>query len=171
VATTTPSNDILIDTRKIPTRRRLRYSSMDELMADAMRIAEAERAGTLRRLGNWTPGQAFGHVAGWMDYGFDGYPVKIPWFIRLIVRRMKNRILRDGMPPGRKLPGAPRGTYAAEPMALDEGLDRLSRAVDRLRARPPEKPNPMFGPLTHQQWIDLNLRHAELHLGFFLPGG
>src|SRR5947207_1029713 len=91
---TSPANDILIDTRKIPTRRKLRFTTLDDLMADAMRIAEAERGGTLRRLGNWTPGRAFGHIAGWMSYAFDGYPMKIPWFIRLMVRPMKNRILR-----------------------------------------------------------------------------
>jgi hypothetical protein len=169
VATTTPPNDILIDTGKIPTRRKLRFASLDELMADVMRIADAERAGTLRRLGNWTPGQAFGHIAGWMDYAFDGYPIRPPLPIKIMARLMKNRIITSGMRPGLKIPRTIAGTYCTDVLPLDEGLQRLQKACDRLRSAAPAQPNPMFGPLTHQQWIDLNLRHAELHLGFFLP--
>jgi len=39
--------------------------------------------------------------------------------------------------------------------------------MERLRAGPPARPNVIFGPLTHDEWIQLHLRHAELHLSFF----
>jgi hypothetical protein len=155
----------------VTNRRKLRFATLDDLMRDAMRLAEAERAGTLCRRGNWTLGQALGHIAGWMNYAFDGYPMNPPWFIRMIVRLMKNRILRDGMSAGRRIPRVPGGTHSTDVLPLDEGLDRLSRAVDRLRSTDPARPNPMFGKLTHQQWIELNLRHAELHLSFFDVSG
>ena len=29
--------------------------------------------------------------------------------------------------------------------------------------------HPIFGKLTHDEWIAINLRHAELHLGFQVP--
>jgi hypothetical protein len=29
--------------------------------------------------------------------------------------------------------------------------------------------NPAFGKLTHEQWVQLNLRHAELHLRLQVP--
>ena len=39
----------------------------------------------------------------------------------------------------------------------------------RLDARPPDAPNPIFGRLTHDEWKAINLRHAELHMGFLHP--
>jgi hypothetical protein len=33
----------------------------------------------------------------------------------------------------------------------------------------PTTGNPAFGKLTHEQWIQLNLRRAELHPGFQVP--
>ena len=41
----------------------------------------------------------------------------------------------------------------------------------RLRRSAPKDPNPLFGRLTHEQWVQLNLRHAELHLGNLGAGG
>lgn len=158
-----------INTRQVKQRRTLRFTSLDEMMLEAMRIAEAERSGNLKTLGNWTAGQTFGHIAGWMNYAFDGYPMQPPFPLKLIARLFKKRILQKGMSPGMRIPKTDGGTYSSDPMSLDEGLQRLSRAVDRLRSTAPAASNPMFGPLTHQQWIDLNLRHAELHLGFLNP--
>ena len=43
-----------IETGKVQERRRLRFNSVDELRAEIDRIVAAERAGTLRRSGNWT---------------------------------------------------------------------------------------------------------------------
>ena len=51
----------------------------------------------------------------------------------------------------------------------DRWFSRFRAAMDRLRTTAPAAPNPVFGRLTHEQWIQLNLRHAELHLGFHLP--
>jgi hypothetical protein len=166
VEATVPTNSV--NTRHVHGRRKLRFSSLDEMMADVMRIAEADRAGTLKTLGNWTAGQCFGHIAGWMTYAFDGYPMRPPRFMKVIGRMIKNKVLRDGMGAGMKIPKAgSTGTYCSDPMSLDEGLQRLSQASNRLQMTDPRAVNPVFGPLTHQQWIDLNLRHAELHLSFF----
>jgi hypothetical protein len=54
-------------------------------------------------------------------------------------------------------------------MPLDEALPRLQRVMDRLKVEVPTIPNELFGPLTHEEWIAINLRHIELHLGFFIP--
>ena len=37
----------------------------------------------------------------------------------------------------------------------------------RLESQVPTRPNPLFVSLTHEEYIKLNLRHAELHLSFF----
>ena len=62
-----------------------------------------------------------------------------------------------------RLPG---GTVGLEELSTDDGLRRFREAFTRLRQTAPTKSNPVFGPLTHEQWIALNLRHAELHLSF-----
>jgi hypothetical protein len=52
---------------------------------------------------------------------------------------------------------------------LEESLPRYRSALERLKKETPTAPNVIFGALTHEEWIALNLRHAELHLGFLLP--
>jgi hypothetical protein len=161
-----------IDTSKVTDRRNLRFNSPDDLWRDVDQIAAADRAGRLRRTGNWTTGQTFGHLAAWTSFPYDGYPptLRAPWFVILILKGRKNKYLNQGLPAGVHIPKVPGGTAGIEPLALDEGLSRLRGAWDRLRKSPPSVPNPIFGPLSYQEWINLNLRHGELHLSFLHPG-
>ena len=156
-----------VDTGRVTGCRTLRFASLDELWADVERLGAAERGGTLRRRGNWTLGQALGHLATWAQFAFDGTPLNPPWFIKLILRMRKKRYLNEGMPRGVKIPKVEGGTLGTEPMSLDEGLSRYRAVIDRLRRETPSKPNVIFGPLTHEEWVKLQLRHAELHLSFF----
>jgi hypothetical protein len=158
-----------VDTRKVPGRRLLRFESIDQVLIDVDRLAAAERAGKLRRLGNWTLGQALGHLASWAEYGYTGAPLKTPFFIRWVLRMRKQKFLYGPMRSGVRIPGVEGGTLATDPVPLDEALDRYRRVLTRLKAEPPTAPSPIFGPLTHEEGIALTLRHAELHLGFFVP--
>jgi hypothetical protein len=54
-----------VDTAKVANRRSLRFESIDHVLAEVDRLAESRRAGRLKRLGNWTLGQALGHLATW----------------------------------------------------------------------------------------------------------
>jgi hypothetical protein len=160
-----------IDTGKVKDRRALHFNTLEEMWADVQRIAAAERAGKLRRTGNWSAGQTLGHLAAWADFAFDGYPpdMKVPWFIKLFLKLRKKQFLRGPLPAGVKIPRVEGGTKGIEPLSLDEGLARLRRAMDRLEASPPGTANVIFGPLTHEQWQALHLRHGELHLSFLHP--
>lgn len=168
---TVVSGGTSLDTGKVTDRRKLRFQSSRELLADAERIAAAERSGRLRRTGNWTAGQAFGHLAAWASYPYDGYPpqLRAPWFIKLIIRLKKKQFLQGQMPSGVRIPKVEGGTAGTEPLPLDDGLLKLRQAWERLDARPPDAPNPIFGRLTHDEWKAINLRHAELHMGFLHP--
>lgn len=157
------------DTGKIKGRRQLRFNSIDEALAEANRLAEAERQGRLAQLGNWTLGQALGHIAAWIEFGYDGFPISAPWFVRLFVWFQKKKFLYGAMPAGVKIPGVSGGTLATEPMSGDDGLARVTAAFQRLKAEPQKHPSPVLGKLTHEEAIALNLRHAELHLSFFAP--
>jgi hypothetical protein len=152
-------------------RRKLHFDSIDDAISEAERLVAAERAGRLECIGNWQPGQALGHLATWANFALDGYPPQLhpPLPVRLIARLMKNSILTKGMMPGMRIGKLPGGTVGLEPLEPEEGLHRFRAAFERLRTTPPTIPNPAFGPLTHEQWIALNLRHAELHLSFQCP--
>jgi hypothetical protein len=162
---------VQIDTGKVTDRRSLRFADSRDLLADVERVAAAERRGALRRTGNWTAGQTLGHLAAWASFPYEGYPPELnpPWFVKFILRFQKNRFLHRPMPHGVKIPGVEGGTKGLDVLSLDEGLARLRSAWQRLDAGPPSRPNPIFGPLTHDEWKQLNLRHAELHLSYLHP--
>lgn len=156
---------------KVVEFRLLKLSTLDDLLREADRLAAAEQAGTLRTTGNWTLGQTLGHLAAWIDFPFDGYPpeIKPPWFVKALLRMRKKQFLHAAMPRGVRIPKIEGGTLGTAPMPTDEGLRRIRAAVERLKAGAPPHPNPIFGRLSHQEWIAGNLRHAELHFGYLQP--
>ncbi len=157
-----------LDTSKVANRRKPRFNSIDDLRAEIERIVAADEAGQLRLAGNWTAGQVLGHLAAWINYAYDGFPVKqAPWFIRVYLRMKLKSYLRDKMPAGVKIPGVEGGTTGIELLTTADAAAKLRRALDRLASNEPAPHNsPAFGKLDHEQSIALNLRHAELHLSF-----
>jgi hypothetical protein len=157
----------LVDTAVAP-HRKLRFHSIEDALAEVDRILAAEQSGKLSTTGNWTPGQAMGHVAAWINYSYEGYPLgPPPWFVRFILKRMVKKYMRKGMPTGRRIPGVDNGTYGVEPMSTVEGAEKLKKALKRLASDEPARfDSPAFGSMPHADRIQLNLRHAELHLGF-----
>jgi hypothetical protein len=89
----------------------------------------------------------------------------------MILRTRKKKYLYEALPVGVHIPKVEGGTLSTEPLSLDDGLTRLRSAWDRLRTAPPGRPNIIFGPMSHKEWTQLNLRHAELHLSFLHPEG
>ena len=150
-------------------RRRLRFESLDEVREDVQGLVDAEQRGRLKQLGNWTLGQTFGHLSAWVDYSYTGPPFKPPFFIRWILRLRKHKFLHEPMPAGVRIPGVPGGTTATDPRPLPEATEAYTRSLERLKAEAPALPHLIFGHLPHQEWILINLRHAELHLSFFVP--
>jgi hypothetical protein len=158
-----------VDTAKVTSRRDLHFDSIDQVLAEVDRLVEAERAGKLKHVGNWTLGQTLGHLACWTEYGYTDFPLKPPFFIRWFLRLRKNSWLHKPMQPGLRIPGVAGGTMATEPMPLDEALPRFRKVMERLKTEEPPVPSPALGKLTHQESIAITLRHAELHLGFMVP--
>jgi hypothetical protein len=158
-------------TSRTANRRLLRFESIGAVLAEVDRLVAAERAGQLQRRGNWTLGQTLGHLAAWAEYSYTGTPLQVPFYIRWILRLRKRKMLYGPMRAGVKIPGIPGGTLATEDVPLEEALGRMRRVMQRLASEPPTAPSPIFGPLNHEEWIALHLRHAELHLGFLVPEG
>lgn len=163
----TAAGKLGVNTSKVTDRRKIRFATVPDLLADADRLIAAENAGTLRKSGNWTLGQALAHLAAWVDFAYDGYPIQPPWFVRIAVRPFKRKFIRGGLPAGQRIPRIEGGTLATEPVDTDEANTRFRRSWDRLVKVAPTIPNPIFGPMSHDEWIQGHLRHAELHLSFF----
>ncbi|HVZ95204.1 MAG TPA: DUF1569 domain-containing protein, partial [Phycisphaerales bacterium] len=95
-----------IDTAKVTDRRKLRFKSPEDALRDAEALVAADFAGTLRSTGNWTLGQTLGHLASWINYSFDGFPIrKPPFFIRWILKGRKSQFVQGEMRQGVKIPG------------------------------------------------------------------
>jgi hypothetical protein len=157
------------DTKLVQGRRSLQLASLREVGAEADRLAALESAARLTALGNWRLGQVFGHLASWMSYPFDGYPMTTPWFMPLFRPLLRRQLLGAGpMPVGVRIPKAPDGTYGTEPLSTSDGLKRLHTSIARLDTTCPSVTNPVLGRLTHDEWKLLNIKHANLHLSFFV---
>lgn len=158
----------MIDTSKVKQRRKLQFDTIDDCLAELGKLEEAEREGKLKTLGNWTAGQNLSHLAAWIEYGWDGYPMsKPPLPIRLAMKLMLGKILKNGMDAGVKIPGIEGGTLGADDMETLAAVDRLRTALNRLKSgEEAVHDSPAFGEMSHEKRVKLNLRHAELHLGF-----
>jgi hypothetical protein len=172
----------MIDTTNVPVgeggRRRLRFDGLDAMLADARACVGADARGRLVRRGNWSIGQALNHIAAWIEYPFVGYPPELvlPEVMTAAARAAKARIMSEPMHPGERLPveGLSAGTLATEDVGGVVGLARLETAAAHLRTGKPDGPTPFadpaFGTITRREWMEMSLRHAELHLSFFVPG-
>src|SRR5688572_24347585 len=85
-----------VDTTKVQGRRTLRFATLEEMLADAERLA----AGPSRTLGNWSLGQILDHLAVWLEFPLDGFPITVPWYIRWAVWPFKGWMIRSAMRPG-----------------------------------------------------------------------
>jgi hypothetical protein len=158
-----------INTRAVSGRRIVTHlRSLDDVIADAQRLARAEQTRSLRQLGNWSLGQACNHLSVWIEFSYDGVPQPHPPFlVRLLARPFKSAFLNGNLPAGIRMRGVPGGTHGCEPMSTEEGISRLITSAARLDREAPTLPNVVFGPLTHAQWRALHINHAKLHLSFF----
>jgi len=157
-----------VDTRTSPEYRALRFNSVDECISVVNQIASSADAGNLVATGNWTPGQIMTHLANWINYAYEGFPIAPPpFFVRWILRLRFRKILSEGMPRGVRIPRVEGGTVGMEDIVTDEAARRLLTALERLKSDENARfDSPAFGAMSHSDRIALNLRHAELHLSF-----
>ena len=159
-----------INTRKVTGRREVRFETLGELRSDVERLRDAAAGGSLESLGNWTAGQATQHLARFMACSIDGFgwaPIYLrPMGIVLQVFLGK-KLFHKPPPPGMKLPEKT-PFFPDKDVRDDAGAAELLGVLDRVEAgeRFSHK-SPLLGRLTHEQWIKLHLRHAELHMSFF----
>jgi len=71
------------------------------------------------------------------------------------------------MRAGFKLPKDAAALLPRAGVSFEDGMARLRHALARLEAgERMTHPSSFLGPLTHDEWVRLNLNHTQLHLGF-----
>ena len=151
-----------VKTTTVTGRRSVHYETFEDLLADAEHLVANE----VRMVGNWSLGQVLRHLAASFAYSIDGFPFLLPAPLRFLVRlTMKKRALARPLSPGLKLPGK---AGALIPVATEPALGcaMLRDAIRRLENETTRRPNPALGRLTADEWTQMHLRHAELHLSF-----
>ena len=155
-----------IDTKKVKNRREVHYSSYDDFLADAERLATGET----KMLGNWTLGQAFGHLANSLNFSIDGFPGSAPWPMKIMARLFMRKMMFEGpLKPGFKLPKKFEDKVVPGEMSSEDGIAALRTAIGRVKSATSLAPHPAFGKISADDWTRANLRHAELHMSFAVP--
>ena len=146
-------------------RRIISFSSFDEIVADAEMLIASP---TTRMLGQWPLGTLLAHIGRMMTLSIDGVDYEAPRRLRAIGRASRRHVLK-GMTPGLQLPDELQATAYPETTGLADGLAQLQSAIERIKTETMTAKHPILGSLTHEEWVQLHLRHAELHLSFVLP--
>jgi len=153
-----------INTKKVVGRREVRYGNYDELLADAEQLAGQP----VQTLGNRAHAQNYKHIAMSLDTSIDGSSFMMPaparWLMSLL---MKKKFLTKTIPPGFK---TSKELVASENTTLEESLSDLRRAVERQKNESNRAIHPGFGRISRDEWNQFNLRHAEEHMSFIVPG-
>ncbi|MCY2981482.1 MAG: DUF1569 domain-containing protein [Planctomycetota bacterium] len=152
-------------------RRDLHFASLSEVQEDLKNLA----SGTYTKTAKWDLSQVAEHLADWMTFPIDGFP-KPPWFVGILIGVMRatqgkslyKKFVRDQrMATG--APTIPTTVYPASDSSA-KSVERLLKAIDRLSAhRGPIHPSPLFGQLSYDELVALQLAHCAHHLSFLVP--
>ncbi|MFK7883841.1 MAG: DUF1569 domain-containing protein [Phycisphaerales bacterium] len=164
-----------VNTKKAE-RRELKFNCTSCLKKELDAIEASHRAGTLTTTGNWTAAQCFEHCARTWNAAIDGFPetfkppAPIKWAAKLFFK--KKAISGQTAPAGIKPPKAVTDALEVGRDAdFDEALAHLRAEIARTDAGEQfAKPSPLFGQLSHDEWLNLQLGHCQSHLGFLKPG-
>src|SRR5204862_7977298 len=108
----------VVDTTKVTGRRSLHFNCLEDIAADAERLASAKN---VQALGNWSGGEVVRHVAVVMHKSIDGFIERPPAVIRFFLRLfLKKRILTKPMSAGFKLPARANQEMFGPPIPLPE---------------------------------------------------
>lgn len=155
-----------VESRRVVGRRKVHYDTFADLVADAERLAASQP----RALGNWSLGQALKHIGLAMKGSINGIPFKVPWYIRLLgIVYLRRRMINGPWPAGLPLPRRAAAKLVPGETSPEEGLQVLREGIEALGRETQRVPHPVAGKMTVEQWNRLHLRHAELHMSFFVP--
>lgn len=164
-------NDEFVSMSQQAERRQLQFDNLDEIVRDAESLLEKG----YDRVGNWDLAQCCQHLSQWMRFPVEGFP-KIPlplqplfWAMRKTVGRKKlltyigTKRFPAGKPTMPQTVTSPGGDAAKAVADLRTSVGRL-KAHDRAIV-----PSPLFGPMSKDEAVQMQLVHCAHHLSFLLP--
>ncbi len=155
----------MIVTKKVKDRRRLSFTSLDDIQADV----EALNGSAIRTTGNWTAAQIVQHVTDVITLSVDGFGFRLALPLRVLGRLLRSQALSRPMRPGFNVPAAMRARLPSDQLPLEQAVASLRETIGRAKSERMTKASPLLGALTHEQWVQLHCRHAEMHLSFVHP--
>lgn len=147
---------------RTPGRRKLRFHSYQQIVAEVERLALAHRT-----LGNWTLAQICEHLCQTQTFSVEPWDPEIktsPVFRATIGRIALWVLLWFRFIPEQQGNLAPRS-----PADLDAARRRMGESIGRISTEPMSASHPIFGRLTADQWRRFHLHHAAHHLSFVIP--
>ncbi len=153
--------------------RSLQFDSLDDLRGELRRL---QRDG-YRPTGQWNLAQICRHLDAWMQFPVDGFPRQpLPFraflgLLRLTIGRRSFRWILTERRMARGGPTMPQTVFPAGQVDETSAVNELLATIDRLeRHSGPIHPSPLFGSMTRDECIGLQLIHCAHHLGFLEPG-
>ncbi|XZE19969.1 DUF1569 domain-containing protein [Pirellulaceae bacterium SH449] len=149
----------------------LKFSSLEEV--DSY-IRKLERDGYVSN-GNWNLGQICEHLRDWMLYPIHGFPksgVLIGAVLFCMRKTVGKRMFHAVSTTQRMKPSQPTipVTVHKNDIAESQAVERLANAIRELKDfRGELHPSPLFGKLTHAEYVSLHLAHCAHHLSFLTP--
>ncbi len=151
--------------------RKLNFETLDDVERECRSLLDHG----YRPLGKWNLAQTCLHLSDWLRFPMDGYPLA-PLPVRLLMgtmratigRRQLKKILANGFKPN--LPTMPATVYATETSDDAQAVQTFAETIDRFKCHNGAfHPSPLFGHMTPQEVLKLQLRHCEHHLGYLIP--
>lgn len=147
-------------------RRTVRYATLEEFKQDLDALIE----GGCEPIGNWSLAQIVDHLGDTFHASIDGMAYKAPWFARTFIAPfLKNSVLIKPMKPGIQLPKKAQKFLPPADVTLDAALEKVRSGLARLEHELPVADHPFFGKMASEEWMQLHLRHCELHMSFIVP--
>ncbi|HEX3149708.1 MAG TPA: DUF1569 domain-containing protein [Gemmataceae bacterium] len=154
-----------------PRRRSLVFNNLDEVTHDA----EALLAKGYDKAGQWDLAQCANHLADWMRFPVEGFP-KPPAPIRAMLWMMRKTIGRKKLLTYLKDKSFPAGKPTMPQTVIAPGgdakaaVEKLKASVEKLKAFTGTiVPSPLFGAMTKDEAVGMQLVHAAHHLSFLVP--
>ena len=155
-------------------RRNLRFSALTDVKADLLNL----HTNRYTKTGKWDLSQVSEHVSDWMSFPMDGFP-KMPLIVKLLIGTMRvtrGRALYEKFAEHQRMrigqPTMPQTLHLPNTALVGElqSINRFINLIDRLADfRGPLHPSPLFGALTYEELVALQLTHSAHHLSFLVP--
>lgn len=151
-------------------RRTLKFATLEEVTRDAENLL----ARGYDRAGNWDLAQVCAHLTEWLRFPIDGFP-KVPLLLRplfalmraTVGKKMRAKVLASGFDAGgRTMPQTVFTPGADATAAVAKFRDTATRFTAHTGTI---HPSPLFGAMTKDEALQLQLAHCAHHLSFLVP--